>query len=395
MIREGTAARNLEALTPLLDQPVRAIAACSAPTTSIPNDLLEKGHIDYIVKKAISLGVDPIIAVEGRLPQRRAVLPAQQPRRHRAGLSRRLRHYRQLQRLQYRDGLSSEASSCTTASLRDVRRAGDRPVSRAAVRTTRSTSRTLTAGDFSDERPHAVIGMVPGEIVSVDGGYADHIDTAQDILKIAVIERHKNTHHIGLRLYPGLRPEARRGCHLHLATTATTSSSSARSEEDMAAAANRIVENRGGITVVEDGAGARRGGAADRGHHVRRQPRRWSTVPWRLRRTTAFASGRQPWHRPVHDAELHGAAGDPEPAHHHARRVRCEYAEIRVKIHARGYGAEWPRTLLREGDFAAFRAFASFAGLRHFTPRRVFFAAYTPPRKTDWIFFAPCAARTL
>ena len=29
-----------------------------------PNDLLEKGHIDYIVKKAISLGADPIMAVK-------------------------------------------------------------------------------------------------------------------------------------------------------------------------------------------------------------------------------------------------------------------------------------------------------------------------------------------
>ena len=29
-----------------------------------PNDLLEKGHIDYIVKQAIGLGVDPITAVK-------------------------------------------------------------------------------------------------------------------------------------------------------------------------------------------------------------------------------------------------------------------------------------------------------------------------------------------
>ena len=27
-------------------------------------------------------------------------------------------------------------------------------------------------------------------------------------------------------------------------------------------------------------------------------------------------------------------------------------------------------------------------------PSKVFFAAYTPPQKTDGIFFAPCAART-
>ena len=31
----------------------------------------------------------------------------------------------------------------------------------------------------------------------------------------------------------------------------------------------------------------------------------------------------------------------------------------------------------------------------HSAPRRVFFAAYTPPQKSDFILFAPCAARTL
>ena len=95
--------------------------------------------------------------------------------------------------------------------------------------------------------------MVPGEIVSVDGGYADHIDTAQDILKIAVIERHKNTHHIGLGYI--------RGYGLTHGAVATSISHDSHniivvgaSEEDMAAAANRIVENRGGITVMDGGA---------------------------------------------------------------------------------------------------------------------------------------------
>ena len=63
MIREGTAARNLEALAPLLcDKYVDRCMFCT--DDKHPNDLLEKGHIDYIVKKAISLGVDPIIAVK-------------------------------------------------------------------------------------------------------------------------------------------------------------------------------------------------------------------------------------------------------------------------------------------------------------------------------------------
>ena len=63
MIREGTAARNLEALMPLLtSQYVDRCMFCT--DDKHPNDLLEKGHIDYIVKKAISLGADPIVAVK-------------------------------------------------------------------------------------------------------------------------------------------------------------------------------------------------------------------------------------------------------------------------------------------------------------------------------------------
>ena len=63
MIREGTAARNLEALMPLLtSQYVDRCMFCT--DDKHPNDLLEKGHIDYIVKRAIGLGVDPITAVK-------------------------------------------------------------------------------------------------------------------------------------------------------------------------------------------------------------------------------------------------------------------------------------------------------------------------------------------
>ena len=93
---------------------------------------------------------------------------------------------------------------------------------------------------------------VPGEIVSEDAGYADHIDLEKDILKIAVIERHKNTHHIGLGYIKGYG--LKRGA---VATSISHDSHNiivvGATEEDMAAAANRIVENRGGITVMDGG----------------------------------------------------------------------------------------------------------------------------------------------
>lgn len=88
--------------------------------------------------------------------------------------------------------------------------------------------------------------------MSEDAGYADHIELEKDILKIAVIERHKNTHHIGLGYIKGYG--LKRGA---VATSISHDSHNiivvGATEEDMAAAANRIVENRGGITVMDGG----------------------------------------------------------------------------------------------------------------------------------------------
>ena len=59
MIRDGTAAQNLEALMPLLtEQYAHRCMFCT--DDKHPYDLLHKGHIDYIVRKAIALGADPI-----------------------------------------------------------------------------------------------------------------------------------------------------------------------------------------------------------------------------------------------------------------------------------------------------------------------------------------------
>jgi len=111
---------------------------------------------------------------------------------------------------------------------------------------------TLTAEDFAEKRPRGVIGMVNGEITTADAGYSDRIDTEYDVLKIAVVERHKNTHHIGIGYLQGygLRSGA-------VATSISHDSHNiivvGTTEADMAAAVNRVVELNGGIVVWDDG----------------------------------------------------------------------------------------------------------------------------------------------
>ena len=249
MIREGTAARNLEALAPLLCE--KYIERCMFCTDDKhPNDLLEKGHIDYIVKKAISLGADPIMAVKAAgytaaryflLNNRGAIAPG---------------YLADFVVIDNWENFEIEMVYKKGKLMYDgVLREFDTPeIDPYLVKRAHDTFHVapLSAADFTDKRPHAVIGMVPGEIVSEDAGYADHIDLEQDILKIAVIERHKNTHHIGLGYI--------KGYGLKHGTVATSISHDSHniivvgtSEEDMAAAANRIVENRGGITVMDGG----------------------------------------------------------------------------------------------------------------------------------------------
>lgn len=249
MIREGTAARNLEALMPLLtSQYVDRCMFCT--DDKHPNDLLEKGHIDYIVKKAISLGADPIVAVKAAchnaaryflLNNRGAIAPGY------LGdfvIIDDFQHF-EIEMVYKRGVLMYDGQ------LRDFPAPEIDPY---LVRRAHDTFHVahLTAEDFSDGRPHAVIGMIPGEIVTQDAGYADHADPEQDILKIAVIERHKNTHHIGLGYIKGYG--LKRGA---VATSISHDSHNiivvGATDEDMAAAANRIVENRGGITVMENG----------------------------------------------------------------------------------------------------------------------------------------------
>ncbi len=250
MIREGTAARNLEALAPLLcDKYVERCMFCT--DDKHPNDLLEKGHIDYIVKKAISLGVDPITAIKAAchnaaryflLNNRGAIAPG---------------YLADFVIIDNFESFNIEKVYKRGVLMVENGVVADFPtpeIDPYLVKHAHDTFHvaTLCAEDFIDKRPHAVIGMVDGEITTTDGGYTDRIDVDYDILKIAVIERHKNTHHIGLGYIKGYG--LKRGA---VATSISHDSHNiivvGTNEEDMAFAVNRIVQQHGGITVVDGG----------------------------------------------------------------------------------------------------------------------------------------------
>ena len=250
MIREGTAARNLEALMPLLTGKY-ADRCMFCTDDKHPNDLLEKGHIDYIVKKAISLGADPITAVKVAC--------------HNAA-----RYFL----LNNRGGISPGyladfviIDNFQNFNIEQVYKKGVLMVDHGEIQDFPSPEiepylverahktfhvAALTAEDFAEKRPRGIIGMVDGEITTVDAGYSDRIDVEYDVLKIAVVERHKSTHHIGIGYIQGYG--------LKSGAVATSISHDSHNiivvgtnETDMAAAVNRVVELNGGIVVWDGG----------------------------------------------------------------------------------------------------------------------------------------------
>ena len=250
MIREGTAARNLDALLPLLT-PQYYTYCMFCTDDKHPSDLLEKGHIDYIVRRAIKAGVDPIIAVKCashhaaryfHLEDRGAIAPG-----YRADFAI-IDNFDEFNVLEtYCEGRKTYDGK--TVAPFDAPQIEPQLVSRA-----HDTFRVapLTAENFAESRPCGVLGMIPGEIVTTDAGLADGISVKDDILKIAVIERHKGTNHIGVGYI--------KGYGLKSGAVATSISHDSHNiivvgtnEEDMAAAANRVVELGGGIVVMDGG----------------------------------------------------------------------------------------------------------------------------------------------
>ena len=251
MIREGTAAKNLQALIDLVKSPKLFDRCMFCTDDKHPSDLLEKGHMDYICRKAVKLGADPIQVVQVAclhaaryflLNNRGAIAPGY------------LADFAILDDLHnfnvetvYKKGVRVyHQGQVADFALPQIPHHLDH-----AAHNTFHLPR-LCAEDFAEKRRKAVIGMVDGQIITEDRGYAECVDVESDILKMAVVERHKNTGHIGIGYLNGYG--------LKKGAVATSVSHDSHNiicvgcnDEDMAFAVNRIAENKGGIVVVENG----------------------------------------------------------------------------------------------------------------------------------------------
>lgn len=249
MIREGTAARNLDALAPLLIG--KSADRCMFCTDDKhPSDLLEKGHIDYIIKRAISLGADPIIAVKAASFNAAQYFHLQECGAIAPGYAADFAVIDSFESFKV-EKVYKRGNLMFDGRMRDFPTPEIEPRLLERAHNSFKVSR-LTEKDFETDKPLGVIGLVSGEIVSNDCGLAEKIDVVKDVLKIAVIERHNNTHHIGIGYI--------KGYGLKAGAVATSISHDSHNiiavgvnDKEIAAAANKVVELNGGIVVMKNG----------------------------------------------------------------------------------------------------------------------------------------------
>ncbi len=256
MIREGSVAKNMEELLPLVT-PENARRCMFVSDDNDPGDLLDNGHMDRIVRKAIGLGLEPVLAI-----QLATINPAE---------------YFGLRNL----GAIAPGYRADMVILDDLRSFEVKKVFRGGQLVAEEGKMLATIGKrppvplrgtvnvawielehfrIKSGRGRArVIGLTANQLVTkqlmeqvktVDGLAV--ADVERDILKLAVIERHLASGNTGLGFVKGFG--LKRGA---LASSVAHDSHNlivvGTNDLDMMTAAIEIVKMQGGLVVATDG----------------------------------------------------------------------------------------------------------------------------------------------
>ena len=254
-IREGSTARNLKDLAPLI-QPHTALFCSFVTDDRNTLDLIEKGHIDSLVRDAISYGVDPVQAIQV------ATISA-------------ARHYG----LQYR-GAIAPGYYADLAVIDDLKKVNVEMVYKNGNVVAKDGKLVWDIGDQEPPRLRRsvniawldpedfqvkargdkmnVIGIIPDQIITehlvedtkvVDGLAVADID--RDISKVAIIERHNASDVTSIGFVKGLG--IKEGAMVSsIAHDSHNIVAVATNDRDLIAAAVQIVRMQGGLAIVRN-----------------------------------------------------------------------------------------------------------------------------------------------
>ncbi len=261
MVREGTAAKNMNALLPLFKEPY--CNRCMLVTDDRhPGDLICGGHIDYIIRKAIAAGVEPTVAVKMGtlipaeyfgLKQNGAVAP---------GYAADLVVVSDLEKFTvesvYKNGVlvaeHGKMLEPTSLSFNET----------AFARVLNSFDMDeITMDDLEMHETgenERVICLTPHELLTGEKiipfqdhpGTAPGVDVENKIVKLAVFERHHHSGHVGLGFLGnyGLKCGAVASSIAHDSHNLIVAGTN---DADMVLAGNTVRKNKGGLAFVRNG----------------------------------------------------------------------------------------------------------------------------------------------
>jgi adenine deaminase len=257
-VREGSIARNLDTLLPLLAPGELGDQWTLVTDDILPTDLRQHGHLDYLLRRVVAAGVPPARAVRHAtfvpalhygLDDRGAVAPG-----YRADLVvvDDLRDFHSS--LVIKDGLvvARDGRFCGTLPARlppQINTIHPAPLDESAF--------SLHLGSTSCP----VIGIIPGQLVTRhdtaevarDDSGRWRFDPSRDVLLIASVERHRALGRVGLGLVSGFgleRPGALGSSVAHDSHNLILAGTNAR---DLLTCARALEESAGGFVVAADG----------------------------------------------------------------------------------------------------------------------------------------------
>ncbi|MDU8929491.1 adenine deaminase [Alisedimentitalea sp. MJ-SS2] len=253
LIREGSVSKDLHALAPLLDEFTSAYM-CLCTDDRNPLDIAEHGHLDYMIRTLIGLGVSPRAAYRAAslsgaeafgLKDRGQIAPGKRA---------------DIVAVDSLEGCHAQMVMAGGVVLNEAafaERTLVAPVGRASVKARRVGPQDFRTGGNREETD--VIGIIEGKIITEhlheditieDGDKSP--DVARDLVKIAVQERHGKNGNMATGFVKGFGLQAgaigSTVCHDHhnIAVVGVD-------YDDMAMASNRLQEIEGGFVVVRDG----------------------------------------------------------------------------------------------------------------------------------------------